>query len=121
MAFPASGATPTAETVISASGPLTVGAGNVKAIIRGCITVLAGAAGNLTIRVRQGTTTAGPLLATAQDFGTAAGDAANIAFEVEDQSNFLNSPAGGQYCITLQVATAGTYVGGSWGVETYGG
>lgn len=118
--FPTSGATPTAETVIATSPVLSVGAGQVKAIVRGVLNVVAGAAGAMTVRIRQGTTTAGALLATAIVTGVSAADAC-IVFDVEDPSNWLEQAPGGQYCITFQTGTAATYVGGAWSVETFGG
>lgn len=96
-----------AETVASSTPSNSEVAPYGSNIVDGIVNITAGTGTTaVVVRVRQGTTTSGPLIGPAMTHTLAAGATANIAFFVEDASPV----AGNQYALTVQ-QTGGTAAG----------
>jgi small nuclear ribonucleoprotein (snRNP)-like protein len=101
----------TVETVIATFGPLVQGVppGLTPSPVRvsGIYNITPGTAATaVQIRLRQGTTTAGALVGVAQQTQVIATDAISIPYAFQDTSGYLQTPAGGSYCITAQQVSA---------------
>lgn len=96
----------TAETVAIVLPPNAVGYGSPAGrLIKGFLNILAGTGTTgVQIRVRQGTTTAGALVGSADLHTLAAAATASIPFAQVDTA--AAAPAGNQYCVTVQQVAA---------------
>lgn len=105
--------TTTTETVVGSTPSNFEVAPYGSNIVSGTINFTAGTGTTaVVLRVRQGNTTSGTLIAPAQTITLAAAASANIPFEVED----LAPVAGNTYCVTVQQTGA---TGNGTGNYTY--